>query len=110
MNLFLVSDGVVLTPPVSAGILKGITRNSVIELLTDEGYEVREVEIARGAMYVAEEMFLTGTAAEVTPVVAVDDRQIGNGVPGPITKRAQDLFRSAVTGELDAYKKWLEVF
>ncbi len=110
MNLFLVSDGVVLTPPVSAGILKGITRNSVIELLSDEGYEVREVEIARGAMYVADEMFLTGTAAEVTPVVAVDDRQIGPGVPGPVTKRAQELFRKAVTGELDEYKKWLEVF
>ncbi|MBW3666605.1 MAG: branched-chain amino acid transaminase, partial [Actinobacteria bacterium] len=66
MNLFLVSDGVVLTPPVSSGILEGITRNTIIELLTGEGVEVRQVDLARGSLYISDEIFLTGTAAEVT--------------------------------------------
>jgi branched-chain amino acid aminotransferase len=110
MNLFLVSEGIVYTPPVSAGILKGITRDSVIEILRDHGYEVREEELARGSMYVADEIFLTGTAAEVTPMVEIDDRTIGSGSPGPITKEAQTLFSRAVRGELEEYRKWLEVF
>lgn len=110
MNLFLVAQGIVYTPPVSAGILKGITRDSVIEILRDRGYEVREEELARGSMYVADEMFLTGTAAEVTPVVEVDDRNVGSGSPGPVTSEAQTLFSKAVRGELEEYRKWLEVF
>ncbi|MEA1901975.1 MAG: branched-chain amino acid transaminase [Actinomycetota bacterium] len=108
MNLFTVSDGVVFTPPVSSGILEGLTRNSVIELLTDEGVEVREVELARGSIYTADEMFLTGTAAEVTPIREVDGRPVGPGKPGPITRKAQDLFGSAVMGKLDAYRHWLD--
>ena len=110
MNLFLVVDGVVYTPPVSAGILKGITRDSVIEILRDNGHEVREEELARGSMYLADEMFLTGTAAEVTPVAEVDDRLIGTGEPGPVTLEAQALFSQAVRGELEQYNKWLEAF
>ncbi|REK20632.1 MAG: branched-chain amino acid transaminase [Actinobacteria bacterium] len=110
MNLFLVMDGVVYTPPVSAGILKGITRDSVIEILRDHGHEVREEELARGSMYMADEMFLTGTAAEVTPVAEIDDRPIGNGEPGPVTLEAQAQFSKAVRGELEQYNKWLEAF
>jgi branched-chain amino acid aminotransferase len=108
MNLFIVSRGVVYTPPVSAGILEGITRNSVMELLGDEGVEVREMDLARGALYAGDEMFLTGTAAEVTPIRSVDGRVVGDGTRGPITKKAQELFAAAVAGKLDDYRHWLE--
>jgi branched-chain amino acid aminotransferase len=108
MNLFIVNDDVVYTPPVSSGILEGITRNSVIDLLRDDGVEVVEIELARGALYVADEIFLTGTAAEVSPIRAVDGRTIGSGSRGPITERAQELFTEAVAGKLDEYRHWLE--
>lgn len=107
MNLFVVSRDVVYTPPVSSGILEGITRYSVIQLLAAEGVEVREVDVARGALYSADEVFLTGTAAEVTPVREVDRRVVGNGDPGPITRKAQDLFSDAVAGKLSDYRDWL---
>jgi branched-chain amino acid aminotransferase len=107
MNLFTVSNGVVNTPSVSSGILEGITRNSLIELLRGEGVEVREIEIARGALYTADEVFFTGTAAEVTPIREIDGRTVGLGEPGPITRKAQDLFAAAVAGKLDDYKHWL---
>lgn len=107
MNLFIVSEGVTYTPPVSAGILEGITRNSVIELLRGEGVEVREVDLARGFLYAGDEMFLTGTAAEVTPIRSVDRRVVGDGKRGPITKKAQELFAAAVAGKLDEYRHWL---
>jgi branched-chain amino acid aminotransferase len=108
MNLFIVSAGVVYTPPVSAGILEGITRNSVIDLLRGDGVEVREIDIARGALYTGDEMFLTGTAAEVTPIRSVDGRLIGDGNRGPVTKKAQELFAAAVAGKLDEHRHWLE--
>lgn len=108
MNLFLVSKDVVYTPPVSSGILEGITRNSVIELLKDDGVEVIEVELARGSLYAADEIFLTGTAAEVSPIRAVDGREVGSGERGPITKKAQELFVAATAGKLDEYRHWLE--
>lgn len=108
MNLFLVSKDVVYTPPVSSGILEGITRNSVIELLKDDGVEVVEVELARGSLYAADEIFLTGTAAEVSPIRAVDGRAVGSGERGPITKKAQELFIAATAGKLDEYRHWLE--
>ncbi|HXV73073.1 MAG TPA: branched-chain amino acid transaminase [Acidimicrobiia bacterium] len=107
MNLFVISKGVVYTPPVSAGILEGITRNSVIDLLSDEGVEIRETDLARGALYAGEEMFLTGTAAEVTPIRSVDRRLVGDGNRGPITKKAQELFSAAVAGKLDEFRDWL---
>ena len=107
MNLFLVSGGTVYTPPVSSGILEGITRNSVIELLAGEGIEVRQAELARGSLYVADEVFLTGTAAEITPVREIDRRQVGDGDPGPVTRKVQELFREAVAGKLDDYRAWL---
>jgi branched-chain amino acid aminotransferase len=109
MNLFLVSGDVVYTPSVASGILKGITRDSVIDLLRDEGREVVETEIPRGSLYMADEVFLTGTAAEVTPVVEIDDRVVGTGSPGPVTVQAQELFSKAVRGELDNFRDWLEV-
>lgn len=109
MNIFLVSDEVVQTPSVASGILKGITRDSVIELLRDAGQEVVETEIPRGSLYMADEVFLTGTAAEVTPVVEIDGRVVGNGSPGPVTGQAQQLFSQAVRGEIDNYSHWLEV-
>lgn len=108
MNLFIVNRDVVYTPPVSSGILEGITRNSVIDLLRDDGVEVVEIDLARGALYVADEIFLTGTAAEVTPIRAVDGRTIGSGLRGPITKKAQESFTAAVAGKLDDYRHWLE--
>ncbi|HET9261203.1 MAG TPA: branched-chain amino acid transaminase [Acidimicrobiia bacterium] len=107
MNLFVVSNDVVYTPPVSAGILEGITRNSVIELLSGEGVVVREIDLARGALYTGDEMFLTGTAAEVTPIRSVDSRLVGDGTRGPITKKAQELFAAAVAGKLDEHRDWL---
>lgn len=108
MNLFIVNRDIVYTPPVSSGILEGLTRNSVMELLRDDGVEVAEIEISRGALYVADEIFLTGTAAEVTPIRAVDGRTVGSGIRGPITKKAQELFTAAVAGKLDEFRHWLE--
>lgn len=107
MNLFLVSGETVYTPPVSSGILEGITRNSVIELLEGEGVEIRQTDLARGSLYTADEVFLTGTAAEVTPVREIDRRQVGNGQPGPVTRKVQELFREAAAGKIDDYRHWL---
>jgi branched-chain amino acid aminotransferase len=91
-NVFLVRDGVLLTPPTEAGILEGITRQAVIELARAGGREVREVPLTKHDVYIADEMFLTGTAAEVVPVVKVDSRQIGDGRPGPITRDLLERF------------------
>ena len=107
-NLFVVRDGVVRTPPVTAGVLDGITRESVITLLRDDGYEVIETDIARTDLYYADELFFSGTAAEVTPVREVDDRPVGDGRPGPVTKRAQQMFMDAVTGQNERHADWLE--
>jgi branched-chain amino acid aminotransferase len=85
-NIFLVRRGAVFTPPSDAGILEGVTRNAVIELGREAGLEVRECPLTRHDVYVADECFLTGTAAEVIPVVRVDGRSIGSGHPGPITR------------------------
>lgn len=107
-NLFLVRDGTITTPPVAAGILNGITRNSLMDLLQDEGHHIREASITRGDLYYADELFMTGTAAEVTPIREVDDRPVGEGKPGPVTRQAQDLYQQAVTGRLEQYRHWLE--
>ena len=92
-NLFLVRDGLLLTPPTDAGILEGITRDAVIGLARDAGFEVREVSLTRHDIYIAEECFLTGTAAEVIPVVKVDSRAIGDGMPGPVTRDLMARFK-----------------
>jgi branched-chain amino acid aminotransferase len=106
-NLFLVRDGKLFTPPISSGILDGITRASVMQLLADDGVDVREAVLTRGDLYGADELFFTGTAAEVTPIREVDDRPVGSGEPGPITRRAQDLFGQASSGKLTPYRHWL---
>lgn len=107
MNLFTVSKDVVYTPPVSSGILEGITRNTVIELLNGEGVEVIQTDLARGSLYAADEVFLTGTAAEVTPVREIDGRVVGAGEPGPVTRKAQDLFSDLVAAKIPQYRHWL---
>lgn len=107
-NLFLVRDGVVTTPPVAAGVLEGVTRDTVITLLAEEGYEVREVQVTRTDLYYADEIFLTGTAAEVTPVREIDHTPVGDGRPGPLTRRAQERFMAVATGEDDQHGDWLE--
>ena len=91
-NIFLVRDGSLLTPPLDAGILAGVTREAVIELAIAAGIEVKEISLTKHDVYVADECFLTGTAAEVIPVVKVDDRAIGTGKPGPVTLDLKERF------------------
>jgi branched-chain amino acid aminotransferase len=107
-NLFMIRNGAVFTPPTSAGALDGITRDSVFQLLEEDGYTMRESAISRTDLYYADEVFFTGTAAEVTPVREVDDRPVGDGKPGPVTKRAQELFMGTVTAKLGHHPEWLE--
>jgi len=107
-NVFIVRDGSVWTPPISAGVLDGITRDSVITLLRDAGFDVQERLVSRADLYYADEAFFTGTAAEVTPIREIDDRLVGTGEPGPITRQAQALFTEAVTGKLSDYRHWLD--
>jgi branched-chain amino acid aminotransferase len=89
-NIFLAKHGVLKTPPADAGILEGITRKAVIELARKAGIQIQEVSITRHDVYIADECFLTGTAAEVIPVVKCDGRTIGNGKPGPITRQIRE--------------------
>ena len=91
-NIFLVRGGVLQTPPIDAGILEGITRDAVIELSRSSGIEVREMSLTRHDVYIADECFLTGSAAEVIPVVKIDSRPIGDGKPGPITRDLIERF------------------
>jgi len=91
-NLFIVRDGVLFTPPIAAGILEGITRDEIIAIAGDFGIKVREENLTRHDLYVADECFLTGTAAEVVPVVRIDKRTIGVGHPGPVTRRLLEAF------------------
>ncbi|HEO72481.1 MAG TPA: branched-chain amino acid transaminase [Candidatus Hydrogenedentes bacterium] len=107
MNIFMVTEGVLVTPPRTADILVGITRNSVLELAAAElGIPVVERPIARTELYVADELFFTGTAAQVAPVRSVDERLIGDGTPGPISLRLQELFFRVVKGKVDTYRHW----
>ena len=98
-NIFIVRGGVLYTPPIEAGILEGITRDAVIELARQSGREVREIPLTRHDIYIADECFLTGTAAEVVPVVEVDSRPIADGTPGPITRELVEKFRRLTRGE-----------
>ncbi len=106
-NVFVVNDGVVHTPPISDGCLEGITRDSVINLLRDAGITVNEHSLTRAALYYADEVFLCGTAAEVTPLREIDDRPVGDGTPGPITKMVQAAFADLVRGRVERYEHWL---
>ena len=105
-NIFIVKDGLLMTPPLSS-VLEGITRQSIIEMAGKAKIKVRETNFTRDEVYVADEAFFTGTAAEVTPIREVDGRTIGNGTPGPITKKLQKQFFNIVKGETSAYKSWL---
>ena len=108
-NLFLIKDGVIVTPPVSDNVLKGITAESVMHIAKDLGYVVEKRSIIRDELYLADELFFTGTAAEVTPIREVDGRVIGNGGRGPITERLQRLFFEIVEGKNKDYLDWLTV-
>jgi branched-chain amino acid aminotransferase len=107
-NLFVVRHGRIVTPPLSAGALEGITQDSVITIARDLGYEVEYGNILRSDLYTCEEAFLTGTAAEVVPIASVDDRLVGDGKPGPMTRKVQEVYHSAVRGQVDRYKDWVE--
>jgi branched-chain amino acid aminotransferase len=105
-NIFIVRDGVLITPPLPS-VLEGITRKSIIEMAQKEKIRVCERNFTRDEVYIADEAFFTGTAAEVTPIREVDGRSIGNGKPGPVTKKLQNLFFKIVRGESKSYKSWL---
>jgi branched-chain amino acid aminotransferase len=106
-NIFVVKDGVIYTPPQSASILDGISRKSVMQVARDLGYELIERDIARAELPMADEVFLTGTAAELTPLREVDDHEIGP--PGPVTRQIQQLFFDALHGRAPQYAEWLDV-
>lgn len=106
-NIFIVIDGVLITPPVSDNILEGITRDSVIAIANDEGIPVVERSIDRSELYRADEVFLTGTGAKVSPVIEIDKRPVGEGVVGPISQKLQDIYFQAVRGDNQKYLHWL---
>jgi len=106
-NIFIVKKDVVRTPPTSAAILAGITRDTAIQLMREQGVDVREEPIARDELYTADEVFLTGTAAEITPVRDIDHRKIGRGEAGPVTRRVQEAFFSVVKGKDTKHEHWL---
>ena len=106
-NIFLVKDDVIHTPDLSSGILKGITRSSVISLAKDLGYEIVEGKIPREMLYLADEVFFTGTAAEVTPIRSVDRTTVGSGKRGPITEKIQSEFFNIVEGKIEDKFNWL---
>ncbi|MBI4844337.1 MAG: branched-chain amino acid transaminase [Nitrospirae bacterium] len=105
-NIFIVRDGELVTPPLPS-VLEGITRRSIMEMAGRLRIKVNERDITRDEVYIADEAFFTGTAAEVTPIREVDDRRIGAGKPGPITKKLQTLFFRIVKGEEKSYNSWL---
>jgi branched-chain amino acid aminotransferase len=107
-NLFVVRDGQILTPPQTASILDGINRKSAIQIARDLGYEVVERDIARAELYLCDELYCTGTAAELTPIREVDDHQVGDGRVGPITRAVQKAFEDALHGRSDRYAEWLD--
>ena len=106
-NIFAVRNGIIITPPLSAGALEGITQNSVMVIARDLGMDVRVDNLARSDLYIAEELFVCGTAAEISSVRSVDDREIP--VDGPITKAIAEVYMRAVKGEDDRYKHWNEL-
>jgi len=106
-NIFVVRDGKIHTPPLAASVLPGITRDSVITLAREAGYEVIEQILAREILYIADEVFFTGTAAEITPIRSVDRIVVGQGQPGPVTRDLQERFLRIVEGRVDDAHGWL---
>ncbi|HEY2300421.1 MAG TPA: branched-chain amino acid transaminase [Acidimicrobiales bacterium] len=108
-NIFIVKGGRIITPPVSAGALEGITQASIMTIARDLGFDIEVGNLLRSDLFTAEEAFCSGTAAEVVPIQSVDDRIVGvDGSPGPITRRIQEVFHGAVRGQVDRYKDWLD--
>ena len=108
-NLFVVKNGKIATPGFANDILGGINRLAAIEIAQDLGYEVIERDVARGELYHADEIFMTGTAAELTPIREVDDLPVGDGARGPVTTRIQSVFEDALHGRSERYADWLDV-
>ena len=108
-NVFVIKDGVIYTPPQAASILDGINRKSCIQIASDLGYDVVERDIARAELALADEVFLTGTAAELTPMREIDDIAIGDGRPGPVTLEVQAAFDDALHGRSPQYADWLDL-
>jgi len=106
-NIYIVRKGKIITPPISAGILEGITKDSILTIAKDLGIEVVEREITRSEIFICDEFFFSGTAAELTPVRSLDERTIGTGKPGPITKMLQKAFFEAARGQNPKYDSWL---
>jgi branched-chain amino acid aminotransferase len=108
-NIFVVKDGAIHTPPQSASILDGINRKSCVQIARDLGYEVVERDLVRAELALADEVFLTGTACELTPLREIDDLPIGEGEPGPITREIQAAFDDALHGRSPQYADWLDL-
>jgi branched-chain amino acid aminotransferase len=109
-NIYIVKDGTLFTPPLSSPVLAGITRDCVLRIARDRNVPVVEQKFTRDTMYLADELFMTGTAAEVTPVREVDNRRVGRGEPGPVTKGIQETYFRAVHGEEQRYREWLTFY
>ncbi|MGB3728138.1 MAG: aminotransferase class IV, partial [Thermodesulfobacteriota bacterium] len=108
-NIFIVRNGILKTPPLTS-VLEGITRDAVIQIAKDEGIEFTSDRFTRDELYISDEAFFTGTAAEITPIREVDKRMIGEGKPGPITKKLQSRFFDIVQGRDPQFMNWLEMF
>jgi len=106
-NIFIVKNNTLITPPLESSALEGITRDSVLKIAEDLGYSTKEKTITRGEAYLADEMFLTGTAAEITPVISIDGKKIGTGKPGNITKEIVSTYLDIVAAKNDKYSSWL---
>ena len=106
-NIFLVVDGTLITPPVTDNVLEGITRRHLLDVAVNLGIPLVERSVDRTELYTADEVFLCGTGAQLAPVVEIDRRKVGGGVPGPITRRLHEVYFDAVRGRIDAYRHWL---
>lgn len=106
-NIFIVRKGKLITPPVNDDILEGITRAAIMQIAKDLSIEVVERSIARTELYIADEVFFCGTGAQISPVIEIDNKKIGNGEVGPITKKIKDIYFDAVRGKLEKYRDWV---
>lgn len=106
-NIFILRNENIITPPSSSSVLEGITKESVIEIFQNEGYKVMEREILRTELYLADEIFLTGTAAEITPVISIDGKKVGNGRAGKVTKQVSSIYSDIVMGKNKKYAHWI---
>jgi branched-chain amino acid aminotransferase len=106
-NIFVVQDGEIATPPQSSSVLAGITRDSVIKIARDEGISIVERPVSRAELYTADEVFFSGTAAEITPIIQIDGRNIGQNTEGKVTAVLSRIYARAVTGVIEKYRGWL---